>query len=103
MGFRLIHWTGMADPGEREMKAILRREGLQPRCWANRPGERYRPHNHSYGKVIYCLSREIVFHVAGNRVTLSPGDRLEIGPDTTHAAFVGPRGVVCLEANRSPY
>lgn len=98
MDFRLTPWSGQTTPGEREVKAVLRREGLDAYCWTNGPGERYRAHAHNYGKVIYCLAGQIVFHVAGTSVTLFPGDRLEIQPGTVHAANVGPQGVVCLEA-----
>lgn len=100
MDFRLTHWTGMAIPGERELKTILRREGLKGHCWTNRPGHRYRSHSHPDAKVVYCLAGDIVFNLAGNRVRMTPGDRLEIEAGTVHSADVGPRGVVCLEATR---
>lgn len=101
MDFRLTHWAGMAVPGERELNAILRREGLKGHCWTNGPGDRYRSHAHPEAKVIYCLAGDIVFHVAGNCVRLNPGDRLEIEAETIHSADVGPHGVVCLEATRT--
>ena len=50
--------------------------------------------------MLYCLEGSIVFHVEGQSVTLMPGDRLEIGAETLHAADVGPQGVVCMEAAR---
>ena len=102
MEFRLTHWTGPSTPGERELKAVLRREGLHGHCWTNAPGERYRAHVHDYTKVLYCLAGDIVFHVAGTSVPLTPGDRLEIQAGTVHAADVGPNGVVCLEAIKQP-
>lgn len=90
----------MAAPGEREMKAVLRREGLEGHTWSNGPNDRYRAHSHDYTKVLYCLTGSIVFYVAGTSVEMRPGDRLEIDPGTVHAADVGPQGVLCLEAAR---
>lgn len=98
MDFRLTHWPGKQVPGEREVNTVLRREGLRGHCWSNGPDERYRSHSHDEGKVLYCLSGGIVFHVAGTSVELSPGDRLEIEAGVVHSADVGPHGVVCLEA-----
>jgi quercetin dioxygenase-like cupin family protein len=92
----------MAAPGEREMRAMLRREGLEGHAWSNRPNDRYRGHSHDYTKVLYCLTGSIAFQVEGTSVELNPGDRLEIDPGTVHAADVGPHGVVCLEAARPP-
>jgi len=100
--FRLTHWPRTSAPGEREVNSILRREGLRGHCWSNGPGVRYRSHSHKEGKVIYCLSGDIVFHVAGTCVALRPGDRLELEPGIVHSADVGSHGVVCLEATRQP-
>jgi hypothetical protein len=33
-------------------------------------------------------------------VELEAGDRMDLEPGTEHSAFVGPDGVVCLEAQR---
>jgi quercetin dioxygenase-like cupin family protein len=99
--FRLTHWSRTSPPGEREVNTILRREGLRGHSWSNGPRVRYRSHAHDDGKVIYCLSGGIVFHVAGTSVELHPGDRLEIEPGTIHSADVGPEGVVCLEAMKT--
>lgn len=98
MEFRLTHWPRTSAPDEREVNSILRREGLRGHSWSNGPGVRYRSHSHEEGKVLYCLSGDIVFHVAGTSVELRPGDRLEIAPGIVHSADVGPHGVVCLEA-----
>lgn len=69
-----------------------------PYSWSNRPGDRYGEHTHVYRKVLYCIEGSIVFHIAGESVALHPGDRLEIDPETAHAADVGDEGVVCMEA-----
>lgn len=69
----------------------------QPRWWSNGPDEYYAPHEHDYHKVLYCLAGSIVFHVGGEDLLLSAGDRLDIEPGTEHSASVGPQGVRCGE------
>lgn len=80
--------------------AAFRAEGCStPRLWSNGPGDRYRPHDHAYHKVLFCLAGSIVFH-ADEDVELTAGDRLDLEPGTVHAATVGPKGCECLEAFR---
>lgn len=71
-----------------------------PRPWGNAAGDTYGRHSHGYHKVLFCLSGSIVFHTDDGDVDLGPGDRLDLGPGTQHAATVGPRGVECVEASR---
>lgn len=101
MSFHLTRWAGLSTPGEPEMRAIIRREGLEGRRWSSGPGEHFRAHSHPHDKLLYCVHGSIVFHIAGSRVAVSPGDRLEIDCGTVHAAAVGDDGVVCLEAART--
>jgi mannose-6-phosphate isomerase-like protein (cupin superfamily) len=81
--------------------AALAAEGASsPRFWGNGPGDRYGAHEHGFHKVLFCLSGSIVFHVDGEDVELTPGDRLDLEPGTVHAATVGPSGCECVEASR---
>jgi mannose-6-phosphate isomerase-like protein (cupin superfamily) len=80
---------------------VLRAEGCSaPRSWGNGPGDAYRPHAHDFHKVLFCLGGSITFHLDGGDVELRPGDRLDIEPETEHAATVGPNGCSCVEASR---
>jgi mannose-6-phosphate isomerase-like protein (cupin superfamily) len=81
--------------------AALAAEGASfPRFWVNGPGDRYGAHEHGFHKVLFCLSGSIVFHVDGEDVALTAGDRLDLEPGTMHAATVGPAGCECVEASR---
>lgn len=81
--------------------ARLRREGLRPSAWSNRPGERYGAHDHPYDKVIVVERGSIRFGLpaSGEAVDLADGDRLELPAGTRHDAVVGAAGVSCLEAH----
>ena len=99
MTARLTPWDGAA-PERRAVEARFREEGLSPQAWGNAPGDRYGRHAHDFHKVLYCVSGSIVFHTDAGDVELHPGDRLDVGPGTPHAATVGPDGVECMEAPR---
>ena len=100
MGGRVQSWSGPA-PSRDDIEATFEREGLSPRAWGNAPGDTYDWHDHTYHKVLYCLSGSIVFHTPDGDLELHAGDRLDLDPGTQHAATVGPDGVQCMEAPRS--
>lgn len=100
MGYSVQPWEGPGEATEESIMNAFRSEGLSPYRWTNSPGDRYPAHEHSYHKVLYCLTGSITFNVAGAEVILLPGDRLDLDPRTQHEAVVGPQGVTCLEANR---
>lgn len=91
----------MSKPTTAELTARLRAEGLDPGSWSNGPGDRYAVHDHGYDKVLVVASGSIRFGLPSREeaVDLAVGDRLELPAGTDHDAFVGPTGVVCLEAH----
>ena len=62
-------------PGEDEIAARMRAEGLSPYRWGNGPGDTYCWHEHGCEKVLYCVRGRIVFHTAGGDIELGPGDK----------------------------
>lgn len=85
-----------------EARARLVAEGLDPGAWSNGPNDRYAAHDHGYDKVIVVETGGIVFYLEERHETIAlfTGDRLELPAGTTHAAWVTPMGVTCLEAHR---
>jgi quercetin dioxygenase-like cupin family protein len=87
--------------GRADLESKLIEEGLRPTQWSNGPGDTYSAHSHGYDKVLVATDGSITFHLPelGRDVVLNTGDRLDLPAGTTHAATVGPSGVVCLEAH----
>ena len=97
MAARKTPHEGDAAPSRGELEARL---PSSPRWWSNGPGDTYGLHSHTQHKVLFCQEGTIVFHTDDGDIELGPGDRLDLEPGTGHAATVGPRGVVCVEAYR---
>ncbi len=85
---------------EAQAAELFQRERLTPKAWSNGPGFRYGTHTHPYAKLVVCVAGSITFHTPDGDVTLTPGDRLDLPPGTTHSATVGPDGVTCWEGHR---
>ena len=88
------------DPREAALAAFEAEGYSAPRFWSNGPGDRFGRHEHPFHKVLFCLSGSIVFHSDDGDVELTAGDRLDLEPETRHAATVGAAGCSCVEASR---
>lgn len=93
---------GAIEASGQALDEWFRHQGLTPRWWGNAPGDTYGRHDHPYRKVLFCAEGSIVFHTDEGDLELGPGDRLDIEPQTPHAATVGPEGVTCVEAAIEP-
>ena len=98
----IIRWSASDRPDVEAIRQILAAEGLHGYRWSNGPGDVYGIHSHSYSKVIHVVNGSITFGLpdTDEKVTLNPGDRLNLPAGVAHNAVVGPEGVSCLEAHR---
>lgn len=96
----LTSWRGPGEASEAAIRAVYAAESLSPYAWGNGPGDRYAAHSHGFHKVLYCVRGSITFLLGAEPVPMRPGDRLDLPAGVSHAAVVGPEGVLCLEAHR---
>jgi quercetin dioxygenase-like cupin family protein len=96
-------WLTASDvptpPSLDDVRIRLRDAGLEPRVFSNAPGDRYEWHAHDRHKILFCVDGAITFHTREGDILLEPGDRIDIEPDTPHAAHVHGEGVTCVEAH----
>jgi hypothetical protein len=83
-----------------EAAAVFAAEGLMPHLWLNGADYEYGWHQHDYHKVLVCVAGSITLHLRGEDREIRAGERLDLPPQTEHAATVGPKGVTCWEAAR---
>ncbi len=105
---QVIRWQKETPPQEQELREQMQQDGLSPYAWSNGPGESYAVHSHSYQKVLYCVRGSIRFVLPDQNddagtlqaIDLAPGDCMILPASVRHSAYVGSRGVTCLEAPR---
>ena len=102
MNYKVEAWMGDSPPSEVELQRIINNQGLSAYRWSNSPGDTYGKHSHPFHKIIYVVQGSITFILpeSDEQLTLNAGDRLDLPKNVTHAAKVGPQGVVCLEAHQ---
>jgi len=102
MSAHVTPWSHPESPTESAIRKVMEDEGLNYYTWGNGPYDVYAAHTHSYDKVIYVVCGSITFGLpqTGQRLTLNPGDRLDLPSGTVHDAHVGAEGVTCFEAHK---
>lgn len=100
---KVTRWRGGRHPTLEIISRLLRREGLRPYVWSNTPNFRYPVRSHGYDKALYCVqgSIEVIFPEAKRRVTLRPGDRIDLPRHVRYSIVVGPTGAQCIEGTTS--
>lgn len=98
---RVTRWRGGQHPTLDNITRRMRDEGLRPYVWANTANFRYPVRSHGYDKTLYCIhgAVEITFAQARQRVTLRPGDRIDLPRGIRYSAIIGPTGAQCVEGS----
>ena len=61
--------------------------------WQDKPGIIYPEHTHRGKVTIFITEGSIELTISGEVLSLRPGDRFNVPPNTPHSAVVGPQGV----------
>jgi hypothetical protein len=97
----VTRWEAANPPTEELLMEILKRQGLNPLAWSNRPNDTYSPRKHQYLRVVYVARGSITFNmpVLKQKIELKIGDRLELPAGIVHSIEVGADGVTCVEGH----
>ncbi|MBL8161434.1 MAG: cupin domain-containing protein [Anaerolineae bacterium] len=97
---RVTRWHGAEHPTFSAITRQMKKEGMRPYMWENMPNQRYGVRSHGYDKVLYVVEGaiEITLPDSNQRMTLRPGDRLDVPAGVRHGTIVGASGAKCVEA-----
>lgn len=99
MELRKYRWSKVYESAEEELLAILRTKKIDAERWAGEPGEVYESHVHSFDKTLWCAEGSLIFEIEGARISMQPGDTLDLPANTMHSAVAGLGGCVCYETH----
>lgn len=96
---KVIRWRGGQHPTYQTIARLMENEGLRPYAWTQGPNARQALRSHGYSKVMYCVDGvvEVILPDFDQRVTLRPGDRMDVPRGVRYAIIVGARGARCVE------
>ncbi len=97
---RLTRWHGSQHPTFSTITREMKKEGLRPYMWVNMPNHRYAVRSHGYDKVLYVIEGtvEITLPDVNQRMSLRPGDRIDVPAGVRHGTIIGATGAKCVEA-----
>jgi quercetin dioxygenase-like cupin family protein len=103
MQLRKYRWSKHYESAEEELVQLLAVKNIDAERWTAEPGETFEPHVHPVDTQIWCAEGSIVFTIDtdGKRISLQPGDTLELPANTMHEASAGMSGCVCYEWPRT--
>lgn len=97
MPYKKYRWSRDYESAEEELQQHLKRYPGATR-WSGEAGQSYEQHAHEYDKKLWCAEGSIIYTIDGVRVSLQPGDALDLMANTQHQAVAGISGCVCYEA-----
>lgn len=96
---RKYRWSKSYESAEEELVALLRAKHIDAERWTAEPGTAFEPHVHAFDKKLWCAEGSIIFTIGGQRISMQPGDAMDLPANTMHEAVAGISGVVCYEAH----
>ncbi len=99
MVLRKYRWSKVYESAEEELLAILRSKKIVFERWEGEPGEVFEPHAHAFDKTLWCAEGSLMLEIDNTRISMQPGDTLDIPAGTMHEALAGLGGCVCYEAH----
>ena len=98
MQIRKYRWSRDYESAEEELEQLFKHKHIKAERWHAQEYEQFDEHQHDYDKQLWCAEGSIIFTVAGKRISLQPGDALDLPAGTKHAATAGFTGAVCYES-----
>ena len=92
-------WSKNTKPTLDELKAVLRKEGLQSELYSDPPGMKYGRHKHDFDDFVVIVSGKMKLGADTGVWVMKPGDRVDLPAHTMHwAEVVGKEEVKYLSA-----
>ena len=95
----IVLWSKNTRPTLDELKAMLRKEGLQCELYSDPPGMKYGRHKHDFNDFVVIVSGKMKLGADSGVWVMKPGDRVDLPAHTMHwAEVVGKEEVKYLSA-----
>ncbi len=97
MILKKYRWSRDYESAEEELQTLFVNKKIEPSRWCAEEYQIFDKHSHEYDKKVWCAEGSIIFTLGDRRVSLQPGDALDLPARTLHSAAAGISGCVCYE------
>lgn len=103
MQLRKYRWSRDYESAEEELIQLFAHKKIQAERWHADEFEQFPELSHDYDTRLWCAEGSIVFTVHGadgeRRISIQPGDGLDLPANTRYSAVAGFTGAACYEAH----
>ena len=97
----VTRWQAPLLPSVEQIKMIFEAEGFEPFEETFAPQTKIGDHRHPFDEIRMVVSGALLLDVAGNKLLLRAGDRIQIPSNTRHSyAVEGSDECICVCASR---
>jgi quercetin dioxygenase-like cupin family protein len=97
MNVRKYRWSKHYESAEEELTNLLAARNIEAERWTANEMEVLDSRVFAEDHQLWCAEGSIIFTIEGQRVSIQPGDTLEIPANMPHDAIAGISGCVCYE------
>ena len=98
MNLKKYRWSKDYESAEEELEDLLAVMNITADRWTAEAGQAFAAHMHALDKRLWCAEGSITLVVNGKKISLQPGDALDLPSYTAHEALAGISGCVCYES-----
>ena len=91
--------TTSKKPTLDELRAILKKQGLECELYSDKPGTKYGRHKHDFDDFVVIVQGQMKLATEKGAYLMKPGDRIDLPRNTVHwAEMIGKEEVKYLSA-----
>ncbi|MDL2341947.1 MAG: AraC family ligand binding domain-containing protein [Patescibacteria group bacterium] len=98
MHYKKYRWSKDYEAAEEELELLLEHLGHKLSRWEAVAYEALPPQQQPAARQLWCAEGSLQLAIAGQTVSLQPGDAITIEPNEVHSILAGVAGCVCYEA-----
>jgi quercetin dioxygenase-like cupin family protein len=98
MDLRKYRWSKDYESAEEELEGLLEAMNIKAERWTAEAGKAFALHMNAHDKRLWCAEGSINYIVNGKKISLQPGDALDLPGYAAHEAQAGISGCVCYES-----
>jgi quercetin dioxygenase-like cupin family protein len=100
MAIQKYRWSRDYESAEEELVYFLQSRHIQSEPWTAEAGTMLSAQQHAFDERIWCAEGSLTLQIAGQSISLQPGDTVTIPANASYEIIVGLAGCVCYQSTK---